>query len=299
MSKIQADFSAYNRSITGLRWVARVLTLVGAALVVLASALGRAEMPNRGMQIILLISGFASLIIASVLRVLATRKSHKLEKLLADNVTALALAEVFDLDEYAPNSAISNNEICKAGLIKDWSERYGSDLVRGRYKGCKFSFSDVDLQKRVDEKTSRGAIDTTYHNRFKGQWIILETNKDIVGELRLRERLRTELAKSNAETENTQFNSKYQIEASDVHGAFMVLTPHFMEAVMRADFLANGRTFMYFGGRQVHIAIHNERNLFEPSRKERDIAEVQLRQRREVKYITDILDIFLENKRLF
>ena len=65
------------------------------------------------------------------------------------------------------------------------------------------------------------------------------------------------------ETENLAFNEQFQILTNDAHSAFYTLTPHFMEHILSADNMANGRTMLCFDEDRVHIAIDNNRDSFE------------------------------------
>ncbi|MDR0292639.1 MAG: DUF3137 domain-containing protein [Oscillospiraceae bacterium] len=301
--QLQSEFNEHKRAIAGLRRKAVILVVVGILLIAGALCMGR-FLKSKGasaIAVLMFVAGTGDLFAAGYVRIGANRRDRKRRQFAKDTITAAALSEAFEDVEYAPDKAVSGSVIRTAGLIKRWDVQYGSDHVRGRYKGRVFAFSDVELMEEVETEDDEGRTKVSYYTCFKGQWIMIETNRDLPGELRLREREKGNRAKSNMETENVAFNAKYQIEAKDAHSAFMMLTPHFMEAIVRADILANGKTYIYFGGRYIHIAIHNNRNLFELSKKNQhaDIAAMRACQKNEVKYITDILDIFLLNTKLF
>lgn len=72
-----------------------------------------------------------------------------------------------------------------------------------------------------------------------------------------------EKTKSNLETENIEFNEKFQILTKDPQSGFLLLTPNFMEYILSTDKNANGQIYLCFQGDKVHIAIKNNRNSFE------------------------------------
>ncbi|MCL2019824.1 MAG: DUF3137 domain-containing protein [Oscillospiraceae bacterium] len=305
MSQVHDNFSKYKSGVAALKLTSALFLAVGNFLIISAIYTGNEKtslsLPEllRGIMLLL---GFGTLVASIVLAIIATRKGWKLKELVTENVTKVVLSQAFELIEYAPKKALSHAVIEDTKLITDWDTRSGSDYIRGKYKGYGFEFSDIELSETVTITTDGETTITTYNEKFKGQWIILYTKKELPTVLRLRKKVKSVRMKSSVETENMAFNSKYQIEANDPHGAFLILTPHFMEKVTHADTLANGRTFVYFGGRKVHIAIYNKRNLFEFSARKKahsSIDALMELQRKEVKYITDILDVFLSNESLF
>jgi hypothetical protein len=101
------------------------------------------------------------------------------------------------------------------------------------------------------------------------------------------------------ETENVMFNEKFHIEADSPKNAFLILTPHFMEDIMKVDSLTSGNTFIGFIGQKIYIAIHSNQYLLEIDKKHKNTEQIRTRQKKELKYITDIIDVFLRNKKLF
>jgi len=244
-----------------------------------------------------------------VLSVILSSKRRKLKDLISENVTRDLLDEAFDVSEHNVKGYINRSLVAGAGLINNWDRCSGSDLVRGRYKGFGIQFSDVLLEEEVvsestdtdDEGNSRRVTSTSYEKRFKGQWIIIDMAKEFPAWLRLREKGKRETicGKGSIETENAIFNNQFYIEANDAHTALLILTPHFMEAILAANREARGRTHMYFCGKQIHIAIDNDRDLFEIDKKDMDLSAARERIKGEVKYLTDIMDIIMSNEKLF
>ena len=253
----------------------------------------------------------AAFLTGFVLRSVLISKKKKLKALISENVTRNILETVFEVSEYSAKDNIKASVIRSANLIiDDWHRCTGNDFVRGCYKGHKIQFSDVMLEEEVQEETREtdddGATSTRYHTtyekRFKGQWIIIEMSKEFSAWLRLREKGKREFLKSNIETENVAFNKQFQIETSDPHTAFLILTPHFMEVITAADQKAHGKTFMFFSGREIHIAIDNNRDLFDSeskNKKTEDISELRESHRNDIKYLTDIMDLLMKNEKLF
>jgi len=222
--------------------------------------------------------------------------STSIKRLVAGSMVRDALSEAFELTSYEPECHIDRAQIEPTRLIEKWDDIFGSDLVRGTYKGVAFAFSDIILLETTEDSDG----DTQHKTKFSGQWLVCTLQKEIPEPLRLREGRR----KSDMETENAAFNKKFQILTRDPHTAFYVLTPHFMDYILAMDRQADARTYLCFSGRQAHVAFHNKkRNLFEVNtrklRNENDIALLRGQIKQEAKYMTDIIDELLRNQYLF
>ena len=240
-----------------------------------------------------------------VLRSVLIFKKKNLKTLISENVTLNVLKTVFEVSEYSAKDSIEVSVIRNSNLIvEDWNRCTGNDFVCGCYKGYKFQFSDVLLEEEVQEEMREtdddGATSTryssTYVKRFKGQWLIIETSKELPAWLCLRKKGGREFLKSNIETENAAFNKQFQIETSDPHIGLLILTQHFMEVISAVDRKAQGEIFMFFSGKQIYIAIDNNRDLFEADDKKdmaTDISILRERHENEIKYLTDIMDLLL------
>lgn len=231
----------------------------------------------------------------------------RMKHLVAVNIVRGALDEMFDVEAYSHQHYIGSATIGEAGLVRDWNECSGSDYVKGSYKGVQFAFSDIKLVDVQESTDSDGGTTQTRTTRFQGQWIVLDTKKAIEHPLRLRERPQRRLSgkytksKSDVETENETFNTKFQILTRDPHTAFYVLTPHFMETIVRLDERANARTYLGFLGQQVHVAVDNGRDSFEVKKSAdvKNLPQLRTRIQGEISYIIAIVDELLQNKYLF
>lgn len=70
------------------------------------------------------------------------------------------------------------------------------------------------------------------------------------------------------DTEGIQiFNKRFQIRTKDLQHAFYILTPHFMEYIIKADDLSDARMYFAFIENRIHILLGSEKNLFETTKK--------------------------------
>ena len=112
----------------------------------------------------------------------------------------------------------------------------------------------------------------------------------------------TEQDGEEIETENAEFNRQFKIKASDGELAFYILTPQFMESVLRLDALAGGDTNIVFQGTGVTVTCNNGKDSFElkrilRSRKGLEKQRQRFRQERDV--ILQIFDEILTKDNLF
>ncbi len=256
--------------------------------------------------------GIAALIGACVFGILYTRSAGDAKTLLADNITGNIMSEVFDECTYTADMRMPDKVLREAGVFWDWDNVVGSDLVSAKYKGHTIKFCDIELSETVERENDDGNTNTEYVTRFKGQWLVCELDREVPARLRLRENAergnkigkkllgeRREM-KSDVITENEVFNRRFQILTEDPHSAFYILTPHFMEFILKADDAANTRTYLSFIDNRVHILVYNGKDSFELQKAEgANIEQIRQRMRGELKYITSILDELLMNKYLF
>ncbi len=64
------------------------------------------------------------------------------------------------------------------------------------------------------------------------------------------------------ELESVRFNKTFDTYATDRQTAFYILTPHFMEALMRIERLHPGNIAFAFKKGRLYLAIHNGRDTF-------------------------------------
>lgn len=233
-----------------------------------------------------------------------------IKRLLGENIVQDALGEALEDLRYRYGSRVAGSDIEASGLFPGWTEITGSDLAEGKYRGHAVALSDIKLVKVIFRARINGSVRRKRETLFRGQWLVFELGRALPAAVRVAEKAgrmgltstRKRLtAKSDVETENAAFNERFRVETEDPHTAFYVLTPHFIEYILAADAAATARTCLCFTGSRVHIALDNNRDLFEiGSRAElRDIAGLRGRIRGEIGYLTGILDELLKNTYLF
>ncbi len=226
-------------------------------------------------------------IVGGVLLAKGNKKlTHSLKVQIGEYVVHDILAEKVAITEYAPDQHIGRSFVDSCSILPNYDRISGSDYISGTYRDVPFRYCDLLLERKTQERDEDGHQSTSYHTVFQGQVLRMEFGKELDGYVRIREKkdksrtaaffggilknvknaLFTEQDGEEIETENAEFNRQFKIKASDGELAFYILTPQFMESVLRLDALADGYTNIVFRGGGVTLTLNNGRDSFELKR---------------------------------
>ena len=239
----------------------------------------------------------------------------KIKELTGQYIVKGVLAEKIDIVEYSPNGYINENFVKNCSILPDYNKIHGSDYISGNYRGRKFVYCDLHLEWETEGRDSDGHTSTDTITLFQGHLIKMELGKDIEGFVRIRERknprksngffaniLGLGTSNNSIETENVAFNNQFKIKTSDDQLAFYILTPQFMESVMRLDERADGYTNIEFCGTSVVVTLNTGRDSFEVKKtlvSQRRLEKYRQRFREELEVILGVLDEVLTKDNLF
>jgi len=175
------------------------------------------------------------------------------------------LVETFvDNGHFDPNTGLSQQNVYATEFLKPADRFHSEDFLQGSMEGVKFVSSDVVLEERHVEHTKNGTR-TYYETYFKGRIFVFDFNKPFEGYLQVLERGRPYKNRDydKVKLESIAFNKKFTTFATNDHSAFYVLTPHFMEALMKFEQNNKGTISFSFLGNYLYIGINNFRDTFE------------------------------------
>lgn len=234
----------------------------------------------------------------------------KIKELTGQYIVKGVLAEKIDIVEYSPNDYINEKFVKNCSILPNYNKIRGSDYISGNYRGRKFIYCDLLLEWETEEDG-----ETTTTTLFQGHLMQMELGKDIEGFVRIKERknprksngffsniLGPGTSNNSIETENVAFNNQFEIKTSDDQLAFYILTPQFMESVMRLDELADGYTNIEFRGTSVVVTLNTGRDSFEVKKtlgSQRRLEKYRQRFREELEVILGVLDEVLTKDNLF
>lgn len=238
-----------------------------------------------GLAIVFLIAGISSqlsavIIIAIVVFVtsiiLLIIFANRLKKFTGRFKTQIVSRIIAFIDpslRYSPGQFIAEADYKNSGLYLTSPDRYkGDDYVEGTHDKTFFCFSEL----HTEEQVSNGK-ESSWETIFKGLFIIADFNKHFSGrtyvwsenkpQLNFLNKLFTSFASGleKVKLESTDFEKRFIIYSNDQVEARYILTPSFMERLVRLQQMTSDDASMSFVHTKIHLAIPMKKELFEPS----------------------------------
>jgi len=209
----------------------------------------------------------------------------KKKELISEHVIKGMLADNFELIEYSPHEAVSEEQL-RESQLRGWNTRRGNDRFQAKYKGVSFAFSDVTLIQ------SSGRSSGT---RFKGQWLIFDLPQAFPVPLLISEmEHKGKFSRQDRAQMEQRKEGAFTVLPGDTELVSRVLTPAFQAflAETSKQFFYNER-HLFFTSKQAHIGINTRQDLFEPCNNVQDIPALRERIQGEIDYIKNVVDGFL------
>lgn len=188
----------------------------------------------------------------------------KLSKTFKSDVVTKLVATYVEDGFFSATQGLSQQNVYATEFVKPADRFHSEDFLQGSMDGVRFVSSDVRLEERHVEHTKNGTR-TYYETYFMGRIFIFDFNKPFEGYLQVLESGRPYKNRSyeKVKLESIEFNKKFKTYATNDHSAFYVLTPHFMEALMKFEKNNKGSISFSFLGNYLYIGINNFRDTFE------------------------------------
>ncbi len=193
----------------------------------------------------------------------------KYRKLFKNDVMPLIIAKTGLSLQYNYNDGVGQNTVMNSCLFKKPDRYHCEDLMYGTIDDVQFMSSDVHMEERHVRVDSKGRRHVEYVTFFQGRWFVYDFNKEFNGIIQVREDgllqgLPWGINAEKISMEDVEFNKKFKTYATNQHDAFYVLTPTLMVNMKKLESRYPGRIYFSFIGSQLHIAIYNNKNSFEP-----------------------------------
>lgn len=253
------------------------------------------------------------LIISKILK----RVEKNLKCFIGENIIKEIISEKIEVQAYEATNMISQKSIKAAGITPYYDRITGSDYIKGCYHGQIIEYCDIKMEQEHETTDDDGHTSTTWVTVFQGPFMRIPLSKELNGYIKILERKSkrrkvgfiADLINSafnkketSIELENEAFNNKFQVKTSNEELAFYILTPQFMENIMKADEYANGYTNISFINGAANIAINNGKDAFEIRKTmygKKRLEESRAHMRRDLDVILSIVDEILQKDRLF
>ncbi|MCM1497104.1 MAG: DUF3137 domain-containing protein [Clostridium sp.] len=247
----------------------------------------------------------------------ASKVEKKLKNFIGENVVKQIISEKIDIQAYVPNNMISTKSIKAAGITPHYDRISGSDYIKGTYHGQAIEYCDIKMEQKHESTDKNGHTSTHYTTVFKGPFMRIPLGEELNGYIKILERKNkrkragfiADLFNSvinkkekNVELENEAFNNKFQVKTDNEELAFYILTPQFMENIMKADEYAEGYTNISFINGTANIAINNGKDAFEIKKTlytKKQLDKNRDDMRKDLNLFLSIADEILQKDRLF
>ncbi|MBL7725891.1 MAG: DUF3137 domain-containing protein [Chitinophagaceae bacterium] len=174
---------------------------------------------------------------------------------------------------YSPHLSISKADYLNSGLFVEQPDRYsGDDYIEGTHEKTFFCFSELHTERKVSSGKS-----SHWETIFRGLFFIADFNKNFSGrtyvwsERNPQINFLTKLFSSFAwnlekvRLESVEFEKRFIVYSSDQVEARYILTPSFMERIVRLQQLMGEGTSLSFVDTNIHVAVPIKDELFEPA----------------------------------
>lgn len=211
-----------------------------------------------------------------------------------------SMHEWIENGRYEPKYGLSESQVYQSEFMQRGDRFHSEDMITGTIDGVGFVTSDVKTQERRTRHTNNGT-QTYYVTLFMGQMYIFDFNKTFDGALQVLENARPVSRRNYGKVnlESMAFNKKFTTYSTNDHSAFYVLTPHFMEALLRIETNHPGKIAFSFIGSKMYMGINNNKDSFK-IHMFRQIDETLINSFKEdLKIIYELVDDLKLNKNIF
>jgi len=174
---------------------------------------------------------------------------------------------------YNPAGYIYSKDYRNSGLYLEETDRYrGDDYVEGLRDKTVFCFSELHTEKKITNGKS-----TSWQTIFKGLFFIGDFNKNFNGRTYVYSENNPQLGffskmfssfawdLEKVKLESVEFENKFVVYSNDQVEARYILTPSFMERLVKLQDLMGDNTSYSFVNTNVYVAVPIDEDLFEPS----------------------------------
>lgn len=253
------------------------------------------------------IIAIAIFVAAIIVFIIFANRLKKFTGIFKTEIVSRIIAFINPSLRYSPGQFISEADYKKSGLYLNSPDRYtGDDYVEGTHDKTFFCFSEL----HTEEKISSGK-ETRWETIFKGMFIIADFNKNFSGRTYVWSENKPQLNFLNkffmsfanglekVKLESADFEKRFIVYSSDQVEARYILTPSFMERLVKLQQMTSADASISFVHTKIHMAIPMKNELFEPSVfRANDFTRLE-NFRSTIKIVFEIIDELKLNDRLW
>lgn len=168
--------------------------------------------------------------------------------------------------DYFPNKFIDKKEFYYPNIYKIADFYGGNDLIEGKFKGVNIKLSDLFLQEEIITYDEKGNQKVRYETIFKGIFFIADFNKFFTSKTYVLSNKIAFLNKfgNRAYMDDVEFEKCFKTFTNDQINARYVLTPNFMERVLKIKNYFKKELNFAFLDSKIYIYLEFNYDSFEP-----------------------------------
>ena len=233
-----------------------------------------------------------------IISVFITRKEKvDFNKLYKQIVVVESIKQICSKVTYDSENGIKMETIKNANLMFNGDIFNSFDYITGIYNNIQFEMSDILIQNESTDSDG-----TTYNTIFNGTWFIFNLNKGFKSNVHIYRKgfnnvLRfvlysnKERKVTKIDVQNKDFNKTFKVYALNEIDANNILTINTINNIKELSSKINGKLYLNFEGKSLHIAINNSKDLFNTSiYKKINIPDSIEKTKQDLIAITDFVD---------
>ena len=266
---------------------------------------------NRISSGLMVISGalfFIATIVSIVIVFLFRKEAAAYQNAFKGYFVEQNLQKIFTDVKYNHAEGMPKEVLRSTGMMRTGDVYHSNDLVHAKYKDVQFSQADIHIQETYTDSDGN----TQYVTIFKGRWMVFEFPRPFTFRLQVVQRWFNAAKKAKKdkelkrkikriETESVTFNKKFKVYAEDDFEAYYILDPNFINQIENLSEATNGKLMLCFIDNKLHVAIHDNKDVFEAPSVFKVIDEQAETEKinHEIKTITDYVDYLKLDRKLF
>ena len=203
----------------------------------------------------------------------STKLGRKYRELYKSTMVDRVAREYFQQYEYLPKEGFKKDYLRGLGIMTFGSDYESEDTLKGVYNGVSFRRADVYIADTTTD--SEGNSSTTVY--FRGQWLEIVPNKSFKTDLQIIQKgfgysnrkksifTRKTERRHVLETEDVEFNKRFQCLCQDDSEAFYLLTPALMQAILKLSEVLPYKMMISYVDNRLHVLVDTHRDSMEPS----------------------------------
>ncbi|MDA3056627.1 MULTISPECIES: DUF3137 domain-containing protein [unclassified Campylobacter] len=200
--------------------------------------------------------------------------------------------------EYSKYGMISLNDIYYSNLFSQFQLYGGNDLVSGKIDDISFKFCDLLLKRKMSRAENGEEYGVVV---FQGLLFVADFNKKTQGRIIVMPK--TKINKNGykkIKMDNSEFNDEFSVFGSDIQQTMYILTPAFMERILRLKRLMKCPISLSFLDNKIFIKIDRGYDSFEPNLNKSIISQSMApRIKAELNAMFDIVKILKLNSKIW